>query len=157
MNRKTILLLFIFLATAQILIYRYIDILKINIDLLFLILVYISIKSSFLKNILSASVIGLVTDFFSGNIPGVFGFSRTVAAYLISEYAKYFDLDKFHFRFFLILLPLLISNLIANTFFYFILNTPISLNLVLYSPLVTGLVGMVISAPKRMKESLDVY
>lgn len=157
MNRRIKLLLFVFLVTGQIVINRYIDTLKINIDLLFLILVYISVKSSFLKSILSATAIGLVTDFFSGNIFGVFGFSRTVSAYVIFELHKYLDLEKPHFQFLLITLSLFISNLIANTFFYFILDYKISLNLVLYPPLLTSAVGIIILSSAKMREYLDVY
>lgn len=150
-------MLFIFLVTGQIVIYQYIDIIKINIDCLFLILVYISLKSSFLKSILAATAIGLVTDFFSGNVLGVFGFSRTVSAYLISEFSKYLDLEKFHFQFLLISITLFISNLIANTFFYFIFDYNISLKLVLYPPLLTGFVGMSILLLAGKEEYLDVY
>jgi rod shape-determining protein MreD len=157
MNRRIKFLLFLFLAIGQIVVNRYIDILKINIDLLFLILVFISVKSGFLKSILSAAVIGLVTDFLSGNILGVFGFSRTIAAYLISELSTYLDLRKNTFLFLLIVLPLFISNLIANIFFYFILGYPIGLHLLLYPPLLTGLAGLLIVSPAKMKEYLDVY
>jgi rod shape-determining protein MreD len=126
-------------------------------DLLFLILVFISIKSSFLKSILSAAAIGLVTDFLSGNVLGVFGFSRTIAAYLINELSRYLDLRKNIFLFLIISLSLFISNLIANIFFYFILNFEISLNLVLYPPLLTALVGFIIVSPAKIKTYLDVY
>ena len=157
MNRRIKLLLFLFLTIGQIVVNRYIDILKINIDLLFLILVYISVKSGFYKSILSAAAIGLITDFLSGNILGIFGFSRTVAAYLISELSIYLDLRKNTFLFVLIGLSLFFSNLIANIFFYFILHYPISLNLVFYPPLLTGLVGLLIVSPAKMKKYLDVY
>ena len=135
----------------------YVDKLKLNFDLLFLILVYISIKSSFVKSILVASAIGLITDFLSGNIMGVFGFSRTIAAYLINEMSKYLDLRRNIFLFLLTALSLFISNMIANIFFYFILHFKISLNLILYPPLLTGLLGLVIVSPAKMKKYLDVY
>jgi rod shape-determining protein MreD len=157
MNRRIKFLLFLFLVTGQIVVNRYIDISKINVDLLFLILVYISVKSGFLNSILSAAAIGIITDFLSGNIPGVFGFSRTLAAYLIRELSIYLDIRKNTFLFLLIALSLFVSNLIANIFFYFILGYPVGLNLVFYPPLLTGLVGLLIASPAKMKEYLDVY
>lgn len=157
MNRRIKFLLFLFLVIGQIVVNMYIDKLKLNFDLLFLILVYISVKSSFVKSILSATAIGLITDFLSGNVMGVFGFSRTLSAYLINELSKYLDLRRNIFLFLLTALSLFISNLIANIFFYFILDFKISLNLILYPPLLTGLVGLIIVSPARMKKYLDVY
>ncbi|MCK4766136.1 MAG: rod shape-determining protein MreD [Candidatus Aminicenantes bacterium] len=157
MNRRIKFFLFIFLVVAQIAINLYTNVLKVNIDLLFLILVYIAVKSSFLKSILSAAAIGLVTDFFSGSFPGVFGFSRTISAYLISEISKYLDLRKNIFIFLLVALSLFISNFIANIFFLIILGYKISLNLILYPPLLSGLTGIILLNLPKMKQKLDVY
>lgn len=157
MNRRLKFLLFVCLFVAQIVIYRYSNIFKLNIDFLFLILVYISRRSSFLKGILSAAAIGLITDCLSVHIFGVFGFSRTVAAYMIGELSRFFDLRRYVFIFLLVFISLSISNLIANVFFYFILGHKIGLNLVLYPPLFTGLAAVVILSPPKMKEYLDVY
>ncbi len=61
------------------------------------------------------------------------------------------------FLFLLIVIPMFISNLTASIFFYFILNFKIGANLVLYSPLLTGILGVLILSPRKMKQYLDVY
>ncbi len=63
MKRRIKLWMFILLILLQIVVNRHINELKLNLDLFFLILVYISIKSNFLPTILSATAIGLLTDF----------------------------------------------------------------------------------------------
>ncbi len=157
MNRKFRIGIFVVLIILQIVIYRYDNILKINVDFLYLILVYISVKSGFFKTILSATMIGLVTDYFSMNVMGVFGFSRTVAAYLLNEIFRHIDLKNSLLVFLLIAISLFISNLIANIFFYIILGVKLSPNLILFQPIYTGLVGAFILIPSKMKEYLDVY
>ena len=69
----------------QIIVNRYASVLNLNLDLIFLILVYFAIKSDFYRCILVATVIGLVTDYISMNIFGVFGFSRTVTMGIVSS------------------------------------------------------------------------
>ena len=145
------------LIILQIIIYRYENILKINVDFLYLILVYISVKSGFFKTVLSATVIGLVTDYFSMNVMGVFGFSRTIAAYLLNEISRHIDLKNSLLVFILIAISLFISNLISNIFFYIILGVKFSPNLILFQPITTGLVGAFILIPSKIKEYLDVY
>lgn len=156
MNRNFKFLAFGLLILLQLLIHQY----KrqfLNLDFLYLILVYISVKSRFFKSIFSATVIGLVTDYLSGNILGVFGFSRTVSAYLLNEISMRIDLKSNFFVFLLISLSLALSNLIANIFFHFILQYGFDLNLILYQPLLTGLMGLIIVIPSRVRQNLDVY
>lgn len=157
MNRKFRVGVFVVLIILQIIIYRYENILKINVDFLYLILVYISVKSGFFKTVLSATVIGLVTDYFSMNVMGVFGFSRTIAAYLLNEISRHIDLKNSLLVFILIAISLFISNLISNIFFYIILGVKFSPNLILFQPITTGLVGAFILIPSKIKEYLDVY
>ncbi len=156
MNRNFKFLAFGLLILAQLFLQRY----KrgfFNIDFLFLILVYISVKSGFLKSVFSATAIGLITDYLSGNILGVFGFSRTVSAYLLNEISMRIDLKSNFFVFLLISSSLALSNLIANVFFHYISQYPIDLNLILYQPLLTGMVGLLIVIPSRVRQNLDVY
>ena len=54
-----------------------------------MIIFYISIKSGFMKSVISASLIGLVSDYLSGGVIGVFSFSRTLAAYLLNMIARF--------------------------------------------------------------------
>ncbi|HLP46036.1 MAG TPA: rod shape-determining protein MreD [Candidatus Deferrimicrobium sp.] len=157
MNRKIKIGLFILLIALHILSLRYGNILKFNLDLLYLILVYIAIKSGFLKTIFAATAIGLITDFFSMQVMGVFGFSRTISGYLLNEISPHIDLKNNMLVFLLITLSLFISNLIANIFFHFISGFPFQLNLILYQPLFTGLIGILITGSRKAKQYLDVY
>lgn len=157
MNRKVKVGLFLVLIALQILFHRYMNVLRFNLDLLYLILVFISVKSGFLKSILSGTVIGLVTDFFSMQVMGVFGFSRTLMAYLLNETSRHIDLKNNTFVFLLISVSLCLSNLLANVFFHFIKNTDLDLNMILYQPLLTGLMGLLIISPSKVKRYLDVY
>ncbi|MCP5106353.1 MAG: rod shape-determining protein MreD [bacterium] len=157
MNRKLKIGLFLVLIALQILFHRYMNVLRFNLDLLYLILVFISVKSGFLKSILSGTVIGLVTDFFSMQVMGVFGFSRTLMAYLLNETSRHIDLKNNTFVFLLISVSLFLSNLLANVFFHFIKNADLDLNMILYQPLLTGLLGVLIISPTKVKRYLDVY
>jgi len=157
MNRSVKILLFFLLIGLQIVNNRYAYILKINIDFLFLILVYISARSKFGLTILIAAVAGLFTDFFSAGVLGVFGFSRTVAAYLIYQVAIFLDIRKSVFLFFLIALPLSLSNFMASFFFAIILDYKVNPHLVLYTPLLTAVVGTLLLIPRKLRELLDVY
>jgi len=153
---KTILL--IVLLASQILVNRYIHSWRLNIDLFFLILVYFSIRSSYLKSIIVGTIIGLITDHFSGyTVMGVYGFSRTITAYLIFELAKYLDLKRNTFVFFLIFTSLCISNLIANIFFYFTSGVNININMILYQPFLTAIIGLLLISSKKVKTLLNVY
>ena len=110
-GRRFKIALFIVFILLQVAIHRYVNELKLNLDLLYLILVYISIRSSFMKTVFSAAVIGLITDFFSMQVMGVFGFSRTIIAYLLNETAPHIDLKNNTFAFLLIAVSLFLSNL----------------------------------------------
>jgi rod shape-determining protein MreD len=149
--------LFIGLLLAQIFINRYVQDTKLNIDFLFLILVYISIQSGLVKSLIWGTCIGWVTDFFIGGLVGVFGFSRTIIAFFLHEFNKYFDLRKNIFVFILIAISLSFSNLIASIFFHFIFGYKIDLGLVIRQPLLTGITGMLISGFTKIKEILDVH
>ena len=157
MNRKFKFLIFATLILGEIIINLYIHQIKLNLDLLYLILVYISVKSGFIKSMAAAAVIGLITDYFSMNVIGVFGFSRTFAAFLLHESSQRIDLKNNFFVFLLIALSLAISNLIANLFFLIILDFQFSLRLILFQPLLTGLVGVLIVSSQKAKRYLDVY
>lgn len=157
MNRRAKIILFLLLIGLQVLSLRYRDILKFNLDFLYLILVYVALKSGFLKTILSATTIGLITDYFSMQVMGVFGFSRTVTGYLLNEISRHIDLKNKALVFLLISVSLFFSNLIANLFFYFISGFPIQFGLILYQPLATGLLGVLIIVPRKIRQYLDVY
>ena len=157
MNRKFKFLVFILLILGEIIINKYIHQFRLNLDFLFLILVYISVKSGFIKCIVVATIIGLVTDYFCMNVMGVFGFSRTFAVFLLYEASRRIDLKNNFFVFLLISLSLSLSNLIANIFFTTILDMEFSLRLIVVQPFLTGLVGVLIVGSTKAKRYLDVY
>ena len=157
MNRKFKIALLFMLIIAQVLIHRYVDKLKLNVDLFYLVLVYVAVKQGVLRTIFSATIIGWITDFFSGGIIGVFGFSRVCIVFLIHEISPYLDLNRYHFVFLLIAISLSLSNLIASLFFHFIYGFDFELSLILNQPLFTALVGVLLVAFPNVREKLDVY
>jgi rod shape-determining protein MreD len=157
MNRKVRLGIFVVLVLLQIVVQKYMDILKVSLDLLYLVLVYISVKSGFFKTVFSATAVGLVTDYFSMQVMGVFGFSRTIIAFLLNDTSRHIDLKNRLLVFLLISLSLSISNALSNVFFYFIRGVPFNLNLILYQPLLTGLAGVLILSIPKVRRYLDVY
>lgn len=157
MNRKFKFLIFTLLILGEIIINKYIHQFRLNLDLLYLILVYISINSGFIKCIMVGTVIGLITDYFCMNVMGVFGFSRTLAVFFMFEMTRRIDLKNNFFIFLLVFFSLSLSNVIANTFFAVILNFDYSLRLILVQPFLTGLVGVLIAGSSKAKRYLDVY
>lgn len=149
--------MFVVLILLQIVVQRYMNVLRVNLDFLFLIMVYISVKSGYFKTLFAASAVGLVTDFFSLQVMGVFGFSRTLTAFLLHETSRHIDLKNNLFVFLLISLSLMVSNAVANLFFYFILDMPLNFNLILYQPLLTGFSGVLLMAVPAVKKNLDIY
>jgi rod shape-determining protein MreD len=157
MNRKFKLIAFILIVLAQIIINLYIHDLKLNLDLIYLILVFVAVKSNFIKSIVVATTIGLITDYLTGGVLGVFGFSRTIAAFVLNEISMRIDLKNNFFVFLMLSLSLAFSNLIANLFFYFIFGFGIQLSLVVYQPLFTALVGLLIVSSTKAKKNFDLY
>lgn len=150
-------MIFILLILGEIIINKYIHQLRLNLDLLFLILVYISLNSGFIKCIMVGTVIGLITDYFCMNVMGVFGFSRTLAVFLLFELSRRIDLNNNFFVFLLVFISLSISNVIANIFFTIILNFDFSMRLILVQPLFTGMMAVLIAGSSKAKRYLDVY
>lgn len=158
MNRRFKVLVFLLLIIGQIILQRYVQQLKLHLDLLYLILVYTSVMSGFYKTLLTASIIGLVTDYFcSANLMGVFGFSRVIAAFILNEVSHRIDLKNNIFVFLLIAVSLSFSNAIANLFLYFIQGFSFNLDMLLYQPVLTGLLGLIIVTSSKARMYLDVY
>jgi rod shape-determining protein MreD len=157
MNRKFKFLIFILLILGEIIINKYLYQLRLNLDLLYLLLVYISINSGYIKCIMVGTVIGLITDYSCMNVMGVFGFSRTLAAFLLFELTRRIDLNNNFFVFFLVFVSLSVSNVIANIFFSIILNFGFNLRLIFMQPLLTSVVAILIAGSKKAKRYLDVY
>jgi rod shape-determining protein MreD len=141
---------------GQVAIAKYYQSLRFNVDLLYLVIFYISIKSGFLKNILGASLIGLCSDYLSGGVMGVFSFSRTLAAYFLNILARFVDLKNNFFVFLLIFISLLLSNLVAFVFYVLVFKYKVTSSLLIYQPFFTAIVGTIILGLKKVKSLLDV-
>lgn len=149
--------LFLLLILLQFISYRYAHMTKINPDFLYLILVYVSIRSRIMKTLVSATFIGWITDSLIGGIVGIFGFSRVIIAFFLNEFNRFLDLRKKVFVFLLIFISLSLSNLIANVFLYMIFRHNLELTIILQQPLLTALTGILIIIPSKVREYLDVY
>ncbi|MEI6614796.1 MAG: rod shape-determining protein MreD [Chrysiogenales bacterium] len=156
MNNRFRNIYFILMFVGQIAIARYYKSLRFNVDLLYMVVFYISIKSGFMKSIISASLIGLCSDYLSGGVMGVFSFSRTLAAYFLNTFSRFMDLKNNLFIFMLIFISLLLSNLVAFVFFALVFKYKITASLLIYQPLFTASVGTIILGLKKIKSLLDV-
>lgn len=156
MNNRFRNVFIIVMIVGQVAIARYYQSLRFNVDLLYLIIFYISIKAEFMKSIISASLIGLCSDYLSGGVMGVFSFSRTLAAYFLNVLARFVDLKNNFFVFLLIFISLFLSNLVAFVFYALIFKYKIIASLLIYQPLFTASVGTVIMGLRKVKSALDV-
>ena len=158
MNKRRLrFTLMLFLILMQILVNLYLNEFSINIDFIFLILIYISSRGNFLKAMVVATIIGWMTDLLNSQIIGVFGFSRVVIAYIIFELIVFIDFKRLTFTFLFIFLSLSLSNLIANLFLLFINNYGLSVGMIIYQPLLTGLLAVLLVSSDRIKEAINVY
>lgn len=156
MNNRSRAVLFALLAVGQIAVCRYYYQWRFAIDLLYLIVFFIAIRSRYLPSVLSAALIGFAGDVVSGGVMGVFSFARTLAAFLLNTLARFLDLKKNVFVFLLILISLFLSNLVAFLFLVLIFRYRITANLLLFQPLATALAGTLIIGSRKAKALLDV-
>jgi rod shape-determining protein MreD len=156
MNNRWRTTLFIALAVGQFAFARYYYSLRFTIDLLFLVIFIIAIRSGFMTSILSAALIGFCSDYLTGGVMGVFSFSRTLAAFSLNSLARYLDLKKNIFIFLLILFSLFLSNLAASGFLILIFQHKITVSLLVFQPLSTALLGTLLLGSKKAKSLLDV-
>ncbi|HOW45077.1 MAG TPA: rod shape-determining protein MreD [Candidatus Aminicenantes bacterium] len=156
MNNRSRAVLFALLAVGQIAVCRYYYQWRFAIDLLYLIVFFIAIRSRYLPSVLSAALIGFAGDILSGGVLGVFSFARTLAAFLLNTLARFLDLKKNVFVFLLILISLFLSNLVAFLFLVLIFRYRITANLLLFQPLATALAGTLIIGSRKAKVLLDV-
>jgi rod shape-determining protein MreD len=141
---------------GQIAVSRYYHSMRFNVDLLYMVIFYVSIRSGFVTSIVSASLIGLVSDYLSGGVMGVFSFSRTLAAYFLNMLARFVDLKNNFFIFLLVFISLFLSNAVAFVFFVLIFRYKITASLLIYQPFFTAVIGTIILASKKVKSLLDV-
>lgn len=156
MNSRFRAVLFALLAVGQVAVCRYYYQWRFSVDLLYLIVFFIAIRSRYLPSVLSAALIGFAGDILSGGVLGVFSFARTLAAFLLNTLARFLDLKKNVFVFLLILISLFLSNLVAFLFLVLIFRYRITANLLLFQPLATALAGTLIIGSRKAKALLDV-
>jgi rod shape-determining protein MreD len=157
MSQRLKFFLFVLLLTGQIMIGRYQPLLRLSVDLIYLIIFYQAVKGGFYRGILAGALLGLLTDYFTGGVIGVFSFSRTLAAYLIGGVSRFIDYRKNSFIFAFLFGTLWISNAVANIFFQLAFRFHFSAQLLLWQPLLTALVGTILVGTNRAKALLDVY
>jgi rod shape-determining protein MreD len=116
-----------------------------------------ALKSNLIKTGITATILGLLTDFTSGGILGVFGFSRTFIAFLIRGIISLIDLKQGSYVFLITTISLSISNLIVNLLMFIISNYPINIYFILLQPFLTGLLTLLILKIPYLKKQLDVY
>jgi len=157
MQRKIKPILVVLLFLAQVALDRYRHVLKVSPDLLYLILVYVAVTAGPVRTIVVAAIVGWMTDFFSVGMVGLFGFSRVLAAYFVNTISRFLDLNRTHFVFSLIALSLAFSNLVASLFLRWIYAFPMEAGMLLYQPLLTALLGVLISAIPGVRRELNVH
>lgn len=156
MNSRFRAVLFALLAVGQVAVCRYSYQWRFSVDLLYLIVFFIAIRSRYLPSVLSAALIGFAGDVISGGVMGVFSFARTLAAFLLNSLARYLDLKKNVFVFLLIQVSLFLSNLVAFLFLVLIFRYRITVSLLVFQPLATALAGTLIVGSRKAKALLDV-
>jgi len=156
MNRRWRTILLVLLVVGQLAISRHYQALRFNVDLLYLVIFFIAIRSSFMPTIIGAALIGFLSDYLSGGVMGVFSFSRTLAAYMLNTISRFLDLKKNIFVFLLILVSLFLSNLVAFVFLVLVFQMKVATGLLLLQPLSTAVIGTILLGTKKAKSLLDV-
>jgi rod shape-determining protein MreD len=156
MNSRFRAFFFLAMLAGQIAVSRHYPAMRFSVDLLYLVIFCVAIKSRFVSSMISASLIGLVSDYLSGGIIGVFSLSRTLAAYLLNILARFIDLRKNIFVFLLLWISLFLSNLVAYGFFAIVFKYKVAASLLLHQPLATAGIGTVILGFNKIKSLLNV-
>ncbi len=151
------LILAFYLIIMQIAVNVYLNKYNINIDFIFLILIFIASKGNFLKLMTFATLIGWATDLLNSHVIGVFGFSRVLIAYVIFEIIAVIDFKRLSFTFIFVFLSLAISNFVANLFLLFINDYGLSVTMIIYQPLLTGMFAVLLLSSDRIKKTINVY
>jgi rod shape-determining protein MreD len=157
-NLSKIRWIFVFVfITLQIVSVRFLPSIHYFPDFLFLIIAFNALKAGFFKSYAVACILGWLTDYLTGGIIGVFGFSRVLSAAILHEMVKVVDLKRKGFTFFLIFFSLLSSNLISYLFLYLIDQAHLSLSLILWQPISTAVLALFMIHWKSVNKIWDVY
>ncbi len=127
-----------------------------NIDFFFLIIMHAAVVYSFSRTMLTATALGLLTDYLSGGIIGVFSFSRILVSFLVYEAARMIDLRKRIFVFLTVLFGLLLANVMAVFFLYHISGLQPALRILVVQPLSTAGLALILTSIKAIREHLNV-
>jgi len=157
MKRKTKIIIVLVLLILYYFQNLYLSYSWFSIDFTYLIIIFVALKSSIFKTGLIATIIGLMIDTISGNVLGVFGFSRTLIAFIIRGLLVFIDLKKELYVFFITAVSLSVSNLTANFLMFLIFGFSFSLKFIIFQPIFTGLTAFFILKNSYLKKHLNVY
>jgi rod shape-determining protein MreD len=127
-----------------------------NIDFFFLIIMHAAINFSFTRTMVTATALGLLTDYLSGGIIGVFSFSRILVSFLVFEAARMMDFRKKAFIFLAVFFGLLLANVMAVFFLYHISGLQPTLQILIIQPLSTAGLALLLTSIKSINEHLNV-
>ncbi len=157
MKKNNFLLLIISLIVIQIIFNTNISYKFIFIDLIYISVFYISIRLEFRKSIILSTLLGILTDYLTIGILGVFGLSRAISSYFINTITKYFDISKDKFLISIFLLTFIFSNFLANIFFILIFNINLSIKIIFVIPITTTILNYILFKIPKIKKILNVY
>ena len=125
-------------------------------DFIYIIIFYISIKLEYKKAIVISTLLGILTDYLSMGILGIFGLSRAISSYFINTITKYFDISKDKFLITIFLISFVLSNFIANIFFVLIIKSKLSLRIIFIIPILTTILNYILFKIPYFKKILNV-
>lgn len=158
MNKRRLrLILLLFLFLMHLTVNKFMAELNINIDFMYLILIYFLLRKKFFQTIIAAMIIGWATDYFAGTTVGIFGFSRVTIAFILYGIFDYIDPKRLISAMLIIFISLSFSNLIANLFMIFIYNFNFNFDLLIVQPFLTSLTGILILTSKNIRKALNVH
>lgn len=156
-KRRFRLILFVFLLFMQFTASKFLTEYRINIDFIFLILIYFIMRKRYSTTIVVSVIAGWLTDYFAGSTLGVYGFARVTIAFILYGVMNYIDSKRLFSTFLIIFLSLSISNLIANMFLLFIYSYNFSSDLLLIQPFLTALTGILLLSSESVRKALNVH
>jgi len=128
----------------------------VNVDFFFLVIVYFAVNSSFIRTMVMATVLGLISDCLSGGIIGVFSFSRILASFLVNQASRFIDFRRPVFVFFTVFLSLVFANTVAAFFLFLIMELTPTITLIVFQPLATAGLALVLINFKPTRRYINV-
>jgi len=150
-------IIFIFFILLQFTVSKFLTEYKINIDFMYLILLYFIMRKSYIKAIIAAVFIGWLNDYFTGSIIGIYGFSRVSVTFILYGALNYIDPKRLIFAFLIIFASLTLSNFIANLFLLFIYHFNFNIDLLMIQPFLTAMTGILLLTSKSVRKAINVH